>query len=96
MIFKQEFQTGCCNFTWTNENKNWVLEKLMLHIKNEHPDIDARIEEKGRDEARSLNGCGYYDGNKPSGDGWHNATPIFRHAWRLKALARELGYPEDI
>jgi ribosomal protein L20A (L18A) len=37
-----------------------------------------------------MNGCGYFDGNAKSGDGWHKAQKEFREAWRHHAVENML------
>jgi hypothetical protein len=71
-----------------------AVQALLNHIIKCHPELYAKLKIEGRKEARSQNGCGYWDEGKPSGDGWHKAQPTFRRAWIENALRRRIGLPQ--
>jgi hypothetical protein len=75
------------------KDEHCALEWAVGHIRRSHPETYKRLEHKGRLEARSQNGCGYFDGDMANG--WDCAPVSFRQAWIETALKRHLDWPKE-
>ena len=67
-----------------------AVEWAKKHIKEYHSKIYENLEKRGRELARSQNGCGYYDGSDKD-TGWQKASTTFRDAWIKHAVEEMLG-----
>ncbi len=90
MKLEPSFTVTCCDFTFSAPYEHEALEKLMNHIKRNHPDVVKKLNIAGRKEAMSQNGCGYFDNGEGMTGGWFQAESTFRQAWKRNALKRML------
>jgi hypothetical protein len=85
MKLVESYQVTCCDMVELFSWKYQAIECLLKHIETSHSNRYEVIEKKGRKMTRSMNGCGYYDGNDKD-TGWGKASETFREAWRKNAL----------
>lgn len=92
MKLTEEYTVHCCSgWVYVAQSRHDALDKLLTHISACHPDEYKKLERKGRLEARSQNGCGYWDSD--SSNGWDKAQASFRRAWIRTALDYKLKSP---
>lgn len=89
MRLTESYTVECCAQVVSFECKHEALEWLMKHIRAAHLNLLTKLEKRGRELARSQNGCGYYDGSDKD-VGWPKAQETFREAWRTNALKEQL------
>ena len=90
----ESYEVQCCDVKKSFEWKHEAVDYLMGHIRRKHKNLLPTLEKKGRDLARSQNGCGYYDGSDKD-TGWPRAQASFREAWRKHALERMLRFSNE-
>jgi hypothetical protein len=86
MKLERTFTVTCCDFKFSASYEYEALNKLMAHIRKNHPAVVKKLNKNGRREAMSQNGCGYFDNGKGSTGGWFDAQSSFREAWKRNAL----------
>lgn len=85
----ESYKAVCCGTETTFSEKYEAVKFLLTHVQTAHKQFYKQLEKKGRQLARSQNGCGYYDGSDRD-TGWAKARAGFREAWIKHALEDEL------
>lgn len=88
MKLNKEFRTSCCNKVYVSEDEYDLIEKLFVHIRNNHPKLYKRIKVLGEKHARSQIGNGY-------GGDFEKAQTSFQNAWMKKALKYMLQHEKS-
>lgn len=88
MKLTEQYTAQCCDKEWVQDTEWSALDKLLNHIMHVHPELYAKLKQRGRILARSNNGCGYWDSD--SENGWDKAQPTYRRAWIENALKERL------